>query len=655
MAEEDILFGKHRHLFGGIAPGNMKAFNISEHNYFTSGDMMFNIVLPDDTIIDGQTLCSVAGAVIRKKSDGFPKDEFDGTEVAIVHESGQYELDAGHPDRDSVHFRPTYFAAFPFSTQGVFNRNKANYLTVGDLGAITEAPGFKLKSYASYYELENNNVQWNHRASIYADVSGYKWHGYEIRVKRGEYPINETDGQLKASGDVGSSGATNGDHITIIDKTFITPTPPCFCRVFPFIYNGDGKKVYVRNIKNEFLIPAGGPGKYLYGYDLDTKDPNPATRVTYPDDVDNATFTPAKIIPDVTFDYGDWPSEPGVDFMPTPVMLASDGSIAGYLHPDDYDKIDIDGVTQNTSWNLADGRNAMMQWPKIYVKRSYDEETGIYKFRCSDYKIDSSWECWSNYDYNNNEIPYFYTSIYMSGTYDGILRSMSGQTITTGSSFRTSVSKAKINGLDWHIEEFADRLLIQDLLVMMAKTTDCQKAYGYGNVGNAITSSGTMNKKGLFWGSTNYSDYGVKVFGMEHWWGNYKRYMDGLVSKGTVGFAKITRGTKDGTTVSSYQVNSNTGYINIGTLDTVSGYVRKMDTHAWGRIPIDHSGSATTYEADCCSVSGSTESSTTYHATVGHYPSAVNGSGPFMYAISIGYDTTSDVSTAALSYKPSAS
>ena len=38
MAEEDILFGKKRHLFGGIEPSNMKKFEV----YYRDGNVIVN-------------------------------------------------------------------------------------------------------------------------------------------------------------------------------------------------------------------------------------------------------------------------------------------------------------------------------------------------------------------------------------------------------------------------------------------------------------------------------------------------------------------------------------------------------------------------------------------------------------------------------------
>ena len=56
MAEEDLIFGKNRHFFGGIEPSNMQNFTAAiegEHVKITAQ-------LPADTVINGQTLCTVA-------------------------------------------------------------------------------------------------------------------------------------------------------------------------------------------------------------------------------------------------------------------------------------------------------------------------------------------------------------------------------------------------------------------------------------------------------------------------------------------------------------------------------------------------------------------------------------------------------------------
>lgn len=336
--------------------------------------------------------------------------------------------------------------------------------------------------------------------------------------------------------------------------------------------------------------------EYLYGFDLTIADSNPATRVTYPSDVENSGFAKAVMNFGGAFSYGSWPSTPGEKFMPRPCMLRFNGTVDYYLNPNDYTK-KADGTTSDVA-NMNYGGNAMMEWPKIYVKRW--ESNGVYHFRCSDMKVDSDYECWSNYDKNNKEIPHFYTPIFF-GSKDGSnrLRSISGQSNFVSNTAQTEVTYAKNNGADiWYTEVLSDRELVNDLLTMMFKSTDLQATAGYGVCSaSAAIAPGSMNTKGLFWGAGDKTS-GVKVFGMENWWGNIFRRIAGWCISGGTQKVKLTRGTKDGTTVGDYNFDGN-GYKTISGVNlTRSGYISKMKTESFGRFPMEANGSTTTFEAD---------------------------------------------------------
>lgn len=462
--ESAIIFGKNRHLYGGLEPSNMVSFNVNE----SAGVLKISCQLPEDTYIDGQLLCTVAGAVIRSKTDGYPKDEFDGDLVSDVTASCVFEDPFN--STDSI----VYYAAFPYSDQVVYNRSELN---------------------RTLYDPDN----------------------------------------------------------------------------------------------------AG----YIFGYDLDTTEPDPDKRVTYPSGVTNVNYSPAKMNYSTgVFDYGGWSGvTPGVAFMPKPCMLKNNGTVDYYLNPNDYTKKE-DGTASDVA-NVDYQGNAMIEWPKIYTKRW--EENGIYHFRCSAVKQDDSWDCWCNYDKDNNEIDHFYTAIYLSSNVQSVTRSMSGR--TEDESNRTY---AKKNGSGWDIEVLADRLLIQDLLVMLAKTTDCQTAYGDGDWNGGSNISGSMDTKGMFWGSNSDGTAGVKVFGMENWWGDTGRSILGwgINAKNGRQYIKITSGTHDGTTIADYSyidsVNyfDSTGYIEIAKVGSLSDYITGMLTTDFGRFPIAGGGSSSSHECD---------------------------------------------------------
>lgn len=611
MAEEDMIFGKNRHFFGGIEPSNMLKFEIAA----VADGISVAYELPLDTVVNGQRLCTVGGAVIRRTVSDYPRDEFDGVKVADVKTNGSFV--------DPVDPTGSYFyKAFPYTTKGVYNRNPANMASINTPEPMVE---FNLTSSASKVKI----------VATLADTSV----GAVIRKSISGYPKNENDGEEVMT--ITESG-TYTDTDVVVGETY-------YYSAFPYTSSGG----YNRDITNRASVLIMSYG-YLFGYDIDLDDSDPDARVSYPSDVDNFGYDTAYM--DFTagaFNYGSWPSVAGELFMPKPCMLNFNGTVNYYLNQNNY-SLKEDGSASDIA-NTSYEANAMMEWPKIYTKRW--EENGVYHFRCCDIKLDDDYDCWCNYDKNNNEIDHFYTAIYPSkfaylSQFD-CFKSVSGQNPETNQSFTSFRNYTKTCGDDWDIETLADRLLIQDLLVMMAKTTDCQTAYGYGCVtASKSMASGTMDSNGLFWGQNSYS-VGVKVFGMEHWWGNVHRIINGWHKNSSdVQYVKITRGNHDGSTATDYN-GDGTGYISMGSLPSAESYINEMTTMPYGRIPKSASnGSATTYECDAIEY---TKSSAKVAAVGGSYGTSYDQyAGPFYVRFNLESTAYGAEYGAAISCKPSA-
>lgn len=341
----------------------------------------------------------------------------------------------------------------------------------------------------------------------------------------------------------------------------------------------------------------------VYGFKVSKDAVDPDSRVIYTDDCEQ--FLPAHMDYDNdSFDYGSWED---AFFMPRPCMLKSDGTVDYYLDPDDYSKRE-DGTASDIS-NQSYAGNAMMQWPKIYVSRTEDSQ--YYYTRISNVKADANFNCFTNHDANGNEIDYFYTAIYNGCNVNGKLRSLSGQTILNGATGTTEISYALANNSSgqyadngWYIEQWVDRALINDLLTLIGKTTNTQEVFGNGHYtgGSAASNllkSGTLNDKGLFYG-TNGTGVAVKVFGMENYWGNQWRRCAGLITSNQTLYAKMTWGKEDGTTRVGYQTASVDGYHKIGKSvgGTSGGYISAVTNGKFGRIPVTASGSEQAYECD---------------------------------------------------------
>ena len=646
MAEEDILFGKRMHLFGGIEPSNLKSFTMSV--IATEGNKRLarlTMTLPNDTVIDGQTLCTVAGVVIRKKSTGYPLDEFDGELVADVLRSDKTQK-IQVDDKSMIDLNTAwYYAAFPYSTQGVYNRNPVNRITYN---MPTDMKSFIAERQSDGVKL---SFEWPDSAA-----------GVLIRRSETGYPTDPEGGDdstkivdISASGSIRSQGY-------YVDKT-VTKGKTYYYTAFSCSSNGTYNINIGVNSPNcaMLTIPT---YVYLYGYDLDTTDSDPDTRVTYPADVMNTNYAAASMnFSSKTFNYGGWPSEAGSMFMPKPCMLNFDGTVAYYLDQDDY-SVKADGTPAEIT-SASCGGNAMMEWPKIYTKRW--EEDGIYHFRCSDVKVDADYECWCNYDGNNNEIDHFYTAIFTSSNLGNppsspiAYRSLSSRDPERVETFTYERSYSQKNGAGWDVEILADHLLIQDLLVMIAKTTNTQLAYGAGRSGSTSSDfkqTGATNAYGLFHGDEE-GNVSVKVFGMEDYWGNLSRRILGLFDSYGTFYVKLTKGTKDGSTVDDYSIDNPSGYVKCNTVSgsgsTIAGYISKMTTYSWGRLPSEFAGSSATYESDYGDIALATTNGYPPAIIGGRYSDGLPQRGVFHYKFGSLDTATASYLTSRLSYKPTGS
>lgn len=294
----------------------------------------------------------------------------------------------------------------------------------------------------------------------------------------------------------------------------------------------------------------------VYGWHVDPSKSDPAQAVTYL--ADAVGKTPAAM-GSTAFSYGGWED---AFFMPKPCMLRYDGTVAYYLDPNDYTK-KADGTASDVA-DTSFGGNAMMEWPLIWYKFVPGEADGEGSFYCSDKQADSSYKCWCNTDADGNVIPHFYTAIYNGCIVSQKLRSLSGQALNQYTAYEVSfsdfVDKAAANNAgankEWDTDVYADRALINALLVLISKTLDTQSAFGKGFTGGRPPiqrSTGRLDANGLFYGESTGNEF-VKVFGMENYWGCLIRRTRGLTAKNGKYLYKLTRGTADGSSAADYNL-----------------------------------------------------------------------------------------------------
>ncbi|MBQ2635021.1 MAG: hypothetical protein IJF88_10650 [Oscillospiraceae bacterium] len=346
----------------------------------------------------------------------------------------------------------------------------------------------------------------------------------------------------------------------------------------------------------------------IYGFHIDSGESDPSEAVTYL--ADAVGLTPAHM--DFVNDAFVWGSWADAFFLPRPCMLKYDGTVDYYLDPADYTK-KLDG----TASDVADdsyGGNAMMEWGrngrriwyKIVPDSADPSSASVY---IADHRADGGYRAWSFVNSAGMMTEHFYTPIY-NGTLDanGRLRSVSGKGYAALSKYKTAeeeIAAAELNnpGTDklWYTEVYADVTLINLLLILMAKSLDTQSAYGNGRTGQgsgatAMLGTGTMDDKGLFWGSAGNSS-GVKIFGMENWWGNQWRRYAGHMMVDYVHQYKMTRGRQDGSAADDYNITGS-GYLSGATAPQSDDYIKKMQFNGDGFLSKETGGSSASYWCD---------------------------------------------------------
>ena len=341
------------------------------------------------------------------------------------------------------------------------------------------------------------------------------------------------------------------------------------------------------NIESEPVIEP-----IIYGYRMNNSVNNPDNCITYLGDA--VGNTPAAMnFSTGKFNYGSWEN---AFFIPRPCMLKYDGRVAYYLDPNDYTKKE-DGTPSDVA-NVDFPGNAMMEWgrngQKIWYKIVPDSGTSSTSANIyiANYKADADYEAWSFYDAKGRLRDHFYTGIYQA-TVDSSLRvrSLSGMDLNSYFYSEPGVLRnwtgtevayhCELNNLygakKWYLEQYCDTILINLLTVLITKSNNVQGKIGMGLVGDGNTThlTGTLDDKGMFYGTNTYRSGGTKIFGMEHYVGNDPKMCAGYINNNNRYEYKLTRSNRDGSGLNDYKFDT-----------TTSGYLigpAYPTDHNWGR------------------------------------------------------------------------
>lgn len=361
--------------------------------------------------------------------------------------------------------------------------------------------------------------------------------------------------------------------------------------------------------------------KKIYGFHVDSSVSSPSNAVSYHVQYDgknvlNYDYSPAYM--DFANDKWEWGSWSEDDFfMPRPCLIKQDYSDKIYLNPDNL-TLDVDGNDVSAILTgSTDGYNAMMEWGKdgkrIWYKLVPDSgNASSYTVYISDVQADNDFVAWSFYDANDVLGEHFYTSIYNGSTVGSALRSLSGKAPNNTEAGATQITRAKANNKNseayaWYIDVYADRVLINLLLILVIKSLNSD-VVGYGNYTggtseSSLIRSGLGNTKGMFYGKQ--ANGVVKIFGMEAWFANCWRRMAGLILNSGALKYKLTYGTADGSSAAGYREDDNapTNYLtgnSIATNLSLSYIAAETAKTDGSLLPSGFSGANGTYYSDAC-------------------------------------------------------
>lgn len=400
---------------------------------------------------------------------------------------------------------------------------------------------------------------------------------------------------------------------------------------------------------------------YVFAVHYSETDSNPNS-ADYPSGYDNYGWTPfAMNLSTGVPNYGSWnPSGVNADklkwFYPRSCMLNYNGTVAYYLDENDETK-KANGTASDVA-NTSFGGNAMMEWgqdgKRLYWKITADTNNDGWTFVVSNAEV-LGLKPWNHYDVNGDENEHWYTPKYF-GSSDGTrMRSISRQSNYVNKTAASEISLAEANNQTndkiWTTETFCDYMFIGLLCALISKSLNSQAKFGAGRSASGNTSAigqGTMNGKGQFYGKSNGTD-GVKIFGMENFFGNLWRRVRGLININGSYRIKMTYDQTDGSTTDGYNLDG-TGYINAGNIGTTATWVYpKHDIVRDNCILAQtNGGSETTYYCDATYLGAS---GTFYALLGGRWDNAGRGG---VFCVNLG-NAASDAATglgAALSCKP---
>lgn len=334
----------------------------------------------------------------------------------------------------------------------------------------------------------------------------------------------------------------------------------------------DGK-VYVRDGYAQIELKK---AYQTYGVSIDLSNSNPETAVTYINDAIGMS--------------------PGSDdwykmniFRNIKPCLFQNGTVVGYLNPNNFAQFDDGTVADITSGNSGD---VMIEIPKLGVKIATSGNT--LTVQVTDDPNAEGFHYYAHTRTKEGDRDKLYIGAFLGYNASSKLRSLCSKQPTVNVAIGETRTLAQANGSGYDQIAFYQLTLLQCLFLIKYKNRNSQAALGLGYVKatdaeTGVQTGGTI-AKGMDFGETTGLQQ-MKFLGIEDFWGNFCYLIDGLVSDSSYHALTATNNFND----------TGTGYKDNGALSSayISGYMKAPHgSSELGFIVKQAGGSATTYFAD---------------------------------------------------------
>ena len=270
-------------------------------------------------------------------------------------------------------------------------------------------------------------------------------------------------------------------------------------------------------------------------------------------------------------------------------VLNADGTVKYYLNASDSTK-KVDGSTA-----IIDGTdgNVMVEIPKFWYK--YENVGGVHKWSISD-AAQVGYEVHPAFIRGGVEKSFRYYCAYQGFTLSGKLISGSGRVPTTSKTRATFRTEAAANGTGWSQIDWNLLVAVQLLYLVEFANFNTQAMLGQGiTTGNVYTAvTGSSNALGNASSpSTNTSSQFMSYRGIENWYGQIYKFIDGVNVSSYVYYVNNKPAT--------FADDVFTGdYVSTGiTSATASGYVKNIFASGKGFVANNTSGgSSSTFVPD---------------------------------------------------------